>query len=101
MTSTPAISVPIASLFFELRNEANQLLHDLHEVIAVPLPKGGKPGDLVRPFALTVRPGSYSLRVDVSDLNGAARGSFHRDFTVGEGSVLVEEAETNGGARRQ
>jgi hypothetical protein len=36
-----------------------------------------------RPFAVKVPPGDYTLRVDVSDVNGPGRDSFSQSFSVG------------------
>jgi VWFA-related protein len=81
--SDPPIS--IVSLFFDLRNEHGRPLNDSFELIALPRGKKGSisQGDLQRPFALKVPTGAYRLRVDVSDIHGAAQGSFYTSFSVG------------------
>jgi hypothetical protein len=88
--SEPPVSV--ASLFFEVRDASGSPVQDLYETIAFPREKGPDAGRwLRRPFALRIPAGEYTLRVDVSDVNGPGRGSFTRTFTV-------PDRRTGGGA---
>jgi VWFA-related protein len=86
--SDPPIS--IVSLFFDLRSAEGRPLKDSYELIAFPRGEKGRisQDELKRPFALKVPSGKYRLRVDVSDIHGAARGSFYRSFSVGRGAEL-------------
>jgi hypothetical protein len=70
----------------------NRPVQDLFEMIA--FPRGEETGGqmLRRPFAVRVPPGDYVLRVDVSDVNGRARGSFVQSFTVGGRDSRVPES---------
>jgi VWFA-related protein len=79
--SKPRVSV--ASLFFELRDAQHRPVQDLFETIV--FPRGQESGYemLKRPFAVRVPPGDYTLRVDVSDVNGPGRESFSESFSVG------------------
>jgi len=77
--SKPPVSV--ASVFFELRDAKHEPIRDLYEVIAFSR-DDPTAQFLRRPFALRLPPGHYTLRADVSDVNGPGRGSFFHSFTV-------------------
>jgi hypothetical protein len=74
--------VSVASLFFELRDAQHRPVRDLFEMIA--FPRGEESGYEMfrRPFAVKVPPGDYTLRVDVSDVNGPGRDTFSQSFSV-------------------
>jgi VWFA-related protein len=88
--SDPPLS--IVSVFFDLRDQSGRSLKDSFELVAVPRTQTNDAGldELRRPFALKVPAGNYALRVDVSDVHGAARGSFQKTFSVGPDSALED-----------
>jgi VWFA-related protein len=93
--SKPRVSV--ASLFFELRDANHQPVQDLFEMIA--FPRGEETGYEMfrRPFAVRVPPGDYTLRVDVSDVNGPGRDTFSESFSVrAPGEAEPEAADAVG-----
>jgi VWFA-related protein len=83
----------LASLFFEIRDGRGELIHDMFEVITYP--RGGdgddKAGRLKRPFAINIKPGMYTLRVDVNDIYGSSKGSYITPFTIDAEYRLVKE----------
>jgi len=87
--------VSVAAFFFEITDAQLRPVTDLFELIAFPRPDEEAPGHqmLERPFALRVPPGEYTLRVDVTDVNGPSRGSFSETFRVG-GAAGGEAVET-------
>ena len=94
--SKPRVSV--ASVFFELRDAKHVPVRDLYEVIA--FPRDDKAAQFLRrPFALRLPPGQYTLRADVSDVNGPGRGSFFRTFTVEAEPAPSAGGQGAGGAR--
>jgi VWFA-related protein len=90
----------VVSVFFELRDARDRPVQELYEVITFPRGRE-ESGDekLRRPFALMLPPGEYSLRVDVSDVNGPGKGAFFRRFTVGSRSEAAGEQGGEASAR--
>jgi len=89
--SEPPVSV--VSLFFEVRDGNDKPVQDLYETIAFPRELGVDAARwLRRPFALRIPAGDYTLRADVSDVNGPGRGSFSRTFTVPDTSAGTESS---------
>jgi len=83
----------LASLFFEIRDGKGELIHDMFEVITYPRGGAGdgRAGRLKRPFAINIKPGRYTLRVDVNDVYGSSKGSYITPFTIDAEYRLVNE----------